>query len=447
MRCRSGLPALFLSCAWVLCGLVLGPAEVWAAGCAAAKITVSGLNVRVHPSVASAIAGTVNTGEIYVMTGRSAGDWREIWYDDQARWIHAQEYAVDVTVACGRVSSSILNVRSGPGENYRIVGSAPENSKWAVIASHGVWQKIWYASEARWVHGGYLNQSSPLPGIVLRSFRINRGAATTGSRFVQVDSQYGGSSAKYYRVSEEVRFHGALWQAYSSTVRYTLSGGGGNKKVYFQLRNAEGRLSNVLSDSIVYTPPPAQGFKVDRAKFYRDFRAKFGYLGNEQVSGINYLLKNMESDRRPAIKDQTVWMRQIAYLFSTVKHEVANTYHPITEYSNTYCVHYDGGCLYKGRGYVQLTHRYNYRKMSPVVGVDLIDYPTRALEPDIAYNVMSYGMFEGVFTGRALGDYIYAGKSDYYNARRVVNGLDRAGLLQGYARDFQYVMERSTSGL
>ena len=155
----------------------------------------------------------------------------------------------------------------------------------------------------------------------------------------------------------------------------------------------------------------------------------------------------MEKDKRPAIKNRTVWMRQIAYLFATVKHEVANTYQPITEYSDYHCPKYDGGCRYKGRGYVQLTHKRNYRRMSPIAGVDLVSYPTKALEPNIAYTVMSHGMFYGMFTGKKLGSYVLSGKTDYVNARRVVNGTDRAHLISSYAKNFQSILESSTSSI
>jgi predicted chitinase len=186
------------------------------------------------------------------------------------------------------------------------------------------------------------------------------------------------------------------------------------------------------------------GYRIDRKTFYDNFRSAWGRLTQSQVDGINYLLNNIEQDTRPAVNNKTVWMRQIAYVFSTVKHEVANTYQPITEYGNENCPRYDGGCTYKGRGYVQLTHKYNYKKFSSIVGVDLVSYPSRALEPNIAYTVLSHGMHYGIFTGKKLGSYIRSGTTDYVNARRVVNGLDKASLLAGYATSFQVIMEKST---
>jgi hypothetical protein len=169
-----------------------------------------------------------------------------------------------------------------------------------------------------------------------------------------------------------------------------------------------------------------------------------GKLSQSQVNGINYLLDRIENDTRPAINNKTVWMRQIAYTFASIKHEVRNTYESIPEDSNTMCKGYDGGCRYKGRGYIQLTHRPNYVKFSKILKKDLVANPDLALNRDIAYFVTSYGLHYGSFTGVALGRYIRAGKTDYYNARRVVNRTDKANLIKGYAIGFQHIMEQST---
>jgi putative chitinase len=42
------------------------------------------------------------------------------------------------------------------------------------------------------------------------------------------------------------------------------------------------------------------------------------------------------------------------------------------------------GALFKGRGFVQLTGRYNYERIGGQIGVDLIANPDRANEPEVA---------------------------------------------------------------
>ncbi|WP_237053040.1 SH3 domain-containing protein [Marilutibacter chinensis] len=440
---RAALPGV------VLAALFAASAPASAGTCAGVKVTASALNVRSGPGTGYAVVGTANSGETYVTTGQTSGAWKKIWFDSNARWVHASSYTQAVNVSCGKVTASTLNVRSGPGTGYSVVGTVSSGSKWSVIGSSGSWRKVWFASQARWMHGSYLDQNGTTPSIGLSGVTINGGASSTGSRYVKVRFGYNTSTPTHYRISHSSTFSGASWKSYTgTTVDFTLSSGGGTKRVYLQLKNSAGRLSNVGSDTITYNPSTtASGYRINRDAFFSRLRYHYGSLSQSQVDGINYLLTNIEKDTRPAINNQTVWMRQVAYMWATTKHEVANTYQPITEYSNTHCVNYDGGCRYKGRGYVQLTHLYNYRKMSPITGQDLVTYPERALWPNVAYTVMSYGMHHGTFTGRKLGDYIYAGHTDYYNARRVVNGTDRASLLAGYAGKFQDIMERSTQKL
>uniref|UniRef100_A0AC34G9W9 Uncharacterized protein n=1 Tax=Panagrolaimus sp. ES5 TaxID=591445 RepID=A0AC34G9W9_9BILA len=49
-------------------------------------------------------------------------------------------------------------------------------------------------------------------------------------------------------------------------------------------------------------------------------------------------------------------------------------------------------------------------------------------------------MQEGWFTGKKLSDYITLQKSDFRNARRIVNLMDKADLIAGYARDYDKLL-------
>jgi predicted chitinase len=95
------------------------------------------------------------------------------------------------------------------------------------------------------------------------------------------------------------------------------------------------------------------------------------------------------------------------------------------------------GVKYFGRGFVQITWKKNYRRMGEKFGVDLVNSPEKALNHDIAIKIMIYGCEEGKFSGKSLGDYINSEKTDYYNARRVINGTDRADIVQEYAKKME----------
>jgi len=91
-----------------------------------------------------------------------------------------------------------------------------------------------------------------------------------------------------------------------------------------------------------------------------------------------------------------------------------------------------------GRGLVQLTHKANYQVMGDVLKVDLVGHPELALTMDIAVRVMFVGMMEGLFSRQRykLGDFFHGTTADWVNARRIVNGLDRAGDIAGYGCTF-----------
>ena len=199
----------------------------------------------------------------------------------------------------------------------------------------------------------------------------------------------------------------------------------------------------------------ARGF--DREIFFSVYRDLFGSLSSTQVSGLESLLSSMEVERNISS------MNQFAYMLATLKHETANTFHPITEYgSASYFNRYDpvladtstrrataklngntargDGYKYRGRGYVQITWKNNYRKLGNALGYDLVNYPEEALNPEVAYKIMSYGMRNGIFTGKKLSDYLTHSVTDYYNARRIINGTDRATTVAGYATKFETIL-------
>ena len=120
---------------------------------------------------------------------------------------------------------------------------------------------------------------------------------------------------------------------------------------------------------------------------------------------------------------------QIAYILATVEHETANTFKPVTE-AFWLSEDWRKGNLpyypYYGRGYVQLTHKFNYQKYSQILGIDLVRDPDLALEPKTALFIAIDGMAKGRFTGKQLGQYINANQTDFIGVRRAVCGTDRA---------------------
>lgn len=172
-----------------------------------------------------------------------------------------------------------------------------------------------------------------------------------------------------------------------------------------------------------------------------------GPFNKSQQTGLEILLHNFQHG---TVSNP----RWIAYMLATVWHETAFTFYPIDEYgSNEYFekrygyqtkigrnlgnLHPNDGSRFHGRGYVQLTGRYNYTKVGQLLQQDLTADPELVKNPNVAYQILTQGMIDGWFTGKRLKDYITPVKCDYVNARRIINGTDKAQQIAQYAEKFE----------
>ncbi len=189
---------------------------------------------------------------------------------------------------------------------------------------------------------------------------------------------------------------------------------------------------------------------IDRKKFFAKVGLEVfrGSIPQRAVDGIGAILDEWE---RRGLKDN----RWLAYMLATVRGECGLNMWPVREgfstsdavarayvakqgYPYAKEVH---GHVYYGRGLVQLTWERNYNEMNRLLGVDLINNPDLALKPDVAARIMFEGMIRGSFTGKKLSDYFNDIKSDWLNARRIINGTDRAPRFVSWAHSFHDALE------
>lgn len=162
-----------------------------------------------------------------------------------------------------------------------------------------------------------------------------------------------------------------------------------------------------------------------------------GKLSKRQVSGMEVILNEWQQRQLQDI-------RWLAYILATAYHETAFTMEPIDEYGHGQGREYglpdfETGQVYYGRGFVQVTWKTNYLRFSELLGIDLLNQPELALEQAVATSILFEGMINGLFTGKALRHY-FREESDWYNARRIVNRLDRAEQIGRYGRAFWYAL-------
>lgn len=187
---------------------------------------------------------------------------------------------------------------------------------------------------------------------------------------------------------------------------------------------------------------------MNKQAFYNSIRASLfnGRLTSKQVEGIN--LKLDAFDRLKITDDR--WR---AYMLATAYHETDKTMQPIEEYGKGRGrpygkkIKYNGkpytypDKIYYGRGDVQLTWYENYELMGRLLNIPLLEQPELALNPEISARIMIEGMAKGKsnrgdFTGVSLETYFNSTKNDPVNARRIINGLDKAELIAGYYYKF-----------
>ncbi len=181
---------------------------------------------------------------------------------------------------------------------------------------------------------------------------------------------------------------------------------------------------------------------MDRSIFFNLYRSnldKDHKLTQDEVDSINIVLNTYE-------KDETFSLNQWAYILATIFHETNGCFKPIKEaywLSENWRKNNLRYYPYYGRDYVHTTWEENFRKFSKLVGVDLVKYPEKISEVDIALFILLHGFKNGTWTGRGISRYINNKKSDYRNARRCINGLDKCDLIAAYAIEFQCILKQA----
>ena len=169
---------------------------------------------------------------------------------------------------------------------------------------------------------------------------------------------------------------------------------------------------------------------INRESFFKRIRiALFDKLTQGQVDSINAIIDEIESQN---VTDK----KHIAYIFATAYHEgvklkTMERIMPVKEGGGENYLRSKKYYPYYGRGFVQLTWDYNYKKYSNIMGIDFVAHPDLVMELKASAFILVHGMVHGVFTGKKLSDY-----TTFVPMRKIINGTDKANLIASHANAF-----------
>ena len=193
--------------------------------------------------------------------------------------------------------------------------------------------------------------------------------------------------------------------------------------------------------------------QVDRKAFFEAYLTYFSPILNQaQVDGYDAIFDRYEQLK---LSDD----RWLAYILATVYHETGEQMEPVREgfcrtdegsieavtnlykqgkISKNYADRQPNGNSYFGRGLVQLTWADNYKGLGNALGIgtQLYDNPSLALDLTMSVKILFKGMLDGLFTGCRLDQYFNVTTTDWLDARRIINGTDKADLVAKYAKHF-----------
>ena len=189
-------------------------------------ITADSVNFRSGPSTSYSTIGSFNKGDKVEYLGDS-GSWVKVKYDSKTGYVYGS-YVGDYVSTVKYVTASSLNVRSGAGTNYSVLGSLIKGSKVEVISESNGWSKIKYNGSVGYVSSKYLTTSSTANTttkyVTASSLNVRSGA---GTNYSVLGSLSKGSKVEVISESNgwsKINYNGSVGYVSSQYLSATSSG-------------------------------------------------------------------------------------------------------------------------------------------------------------------------------------------------------------------------------
>ncbi len=187
-------------------------------------VTGSIVNFRKGPSTKHEILLQVKKGDVLLVKGCTQ-KWLQVSYKGHEGWIYGEYVrfteknpAVDTSIedpqnlptqtqSIGYVTSSIVNIRRGPGTNYKILSQASRGKKVTILSKSGKWYFISYLGVSGWMHSNHINSDISIPNkdkiqttpvkpvkeAVTGTSGMRNKVASHASKFIGTPYKYGGT--------------------------------------------------------------------------------------------------------------------------------------------------------------------------------------------------------------------------------------------------------------
>ena len=147
-------------------------------------ITADAVNFRSGPSTSYSSLGSFNKGDKVEYLGTS-GSWVKVKYNNKTGYVYGS-YVGNYTTITQYVTATTLNVRSGAGTSYSVLGSLSKGTKVEVISTTNGWSKISYNGSTGYVSSQYLSDNTTSTNtttkyVTATTLNVRSGAGTSYS--------------------------------------------------------------------------------------------------------------------------------------------------------------------------------------------------------------------------------------------------------------------------
>ncbi len=124
------------------------------------------VNVRAEPSLTSSVITQVHKGDSAIVL-ESKTDWTNIQlHTGEEGWVSSRLVSISSDSKERKsIQSTVsdLQVRAGPGKEYKVIGNITQDSEWNVLETAGDWTSIQFKGQTGWVASWLVSSTTASP--------------------------------------------------------------------------------------------------------------------------------------------------------------------------------------------------------------------------------------------------------------------------------------------